>query len=58
MAHYLIGDAGEEKTQETFGAGWQSAATAENIVSLNEAVERGFTHMSLIVPWRWEMIRC
>lgn len=24
MAHYLIGDAGEEKTQETFGAGWQS----------------------------------
>lgn len=42
MAHYLIGDAGEEKTQETFGAGWQSAATAENIVSLNEAVERGF----------------
>ena len=42
MAHYLISDAGEEKTQETFGAGWQSAATAENIVSLNEAVEHGF----------------
>ncbi len=42
MAPYLLTDYDEEQTQGTYGAGWQSAATAVNIVELNEAAERGF----------------
>ena len=42
MAPYLLTDYDGQQTQGTYGAGWQSAATAVNIVELNEAVERGF----------------
>ena len=42
MAPYLLTDYDGLQTQGTYGAGWQSAATAVNIVELNEAVERGF----------------
>lgn len=42
MAPYLLTDYDGKQTRGTFGAGWQSAATARNIVELNEAVERGF----------------
>lgn len=42
MAPYLLTDYDGQQTQGTFGAGWQSAATASNIVQLNEAVEQGF----------------
>lgn len=31
-----------EKTKTTFGAGWQGANTAQNIVQLNQAAEQGF----------------
>ncbi len=37
---YLLSDFRGE-TNTTFGAGWQSAATADNIVMLNEAMDRG-----------------
>lgn len=41
MAPYLLVNYDGTQTPNTFGAGWQSAATAENIVLLNEAVEQG-----------------
>ncbi len=37
---YLLSDYRGE-TNTTFGAGWQSASTAENIVMLNESMDRG-----------------
>lgn len=40
-AQYLLIDFGSKKVQGTFGAGWQSAATAHNIVQLNEAMFQG-----------------
>lgn len=39
-AAYLISRA-EDGVAATFGAGWQSAATAHNIVQLNQAIEDG-----------------
>ncbi len=42
MAQYLLTDYDGEKVQQTFGAGWQSAATANNIVALNEAMAQGY----------------
>lgn len=38
---YLV-SAGERGVNATYGAGWQSAATASNIVQLNQALEDGF----------------
>lgn len=32
----------DKEVKQTFGAGWQSAATAKNIVSLNEAANNGY----------------
>lgn len=40
-APYLVSDFGDQKVQGAFGAGWQSAATANRIVELNQAVEDG-----------------
>ncbi|MGN0318382.1 MAG: 6-pyruvoyl-tetrahydropterin synthase-related protein [Lachnospira sp.] len=42
LGAYLLTDYNNGKVQQTFGAGWQSAATTTNIVSLNEAAEQGF----------------
>lgn len=42
MAPYLLTDFNDKKVQNTFGAGWQSAATANNIVQLNESAARGY----------------
>lgn len=39
---YLLTDYDGNQTQNTFGAGWQSAATAKNILQLNEAMEQGY----------------
>lgn len=39
---YLLTDYNSDKVSQTFGAGWQSASTTSNIVSLNEAAEQGF----------------
>lgn len=41
MAQYLLVDYDGTKTRSASGAGWQSAATEENIFLLNEAVEQG-----------------
>lgn len=40
-APYLVSGFGDVRVQGTFGAGWQSAATAANIVQLNQAVTDG-----------------
>lgn len=42
MAQYLLTDYNGQQIQETFGAGWQSAATASNIVQLNESLANGY----------------
>lgn len=42
MAQYLLTDFNDKQIQNTFGAGWQSAATANNIVQLNEAATKGY----------------
>lgn len=39
---YLLTGDPDHRVNQTFGAGWQSAATASNIVHLNEAVENGY----------------
>ncbi|MDE6852566.1 MAG: hypothetical protein K2J67_08755 [Lachnospiraceae bacterium] len=41
MAQYLLVDYDGTGTRSACGAGWQSAATEENILLLNEAVEQG-----------------
>ncbi len=42
MAQYLLTDFNGKQVQQTYGAGWQSAATANNIVDLNEAMAQGY----------------
>ena len=42
MAQYLLTDYDGRQVQQTFGAGWQSAATANNIVDLNESMAQGY----------------
>lgn len=39
---YLLTDYNGAKVAQTFGAGWQSAATAPNIVQLNAALSQGY----------------
>lgn len=42
MAQYLLTDYNDKQIPNTFGAGWQSAATAHNITQLNEAASKGY----------------
>jgi uncharacterized membrane protein len=39
---YILTTLDDNKVAQTYGAGWQSAATGPNIVALNEAAENGF----------------
>ncbi len=39
---YILTALGENLVDQTFGAGWESSATAKNIVTLNQAVEDGY----------------